>query len=158
MMKKMKTRIGQWKVLFVASAAFAFCYFMVGNDLTFAQAKADQKSDEKVYSFVDEGASFGSKGDLSELYQFIAKNLRYPEEAKEKKIEGKVFAKFVIEKDGSVTNVEIVKGVGYGMDEETLRVVKMLPKWNPGKQSGKAVRQAFTMPITFSLEEPKKGD
>lgn len=158
MMKKMKTEIARWKMLFVAASAFAFCYFMVGNDLTFAQGKPDQASDNKVYTFVEESASFGSKGDFSELYQFIGKNLRYPEEAKSNKIEGKVFVKFVIEKDGSITNPEIVKGAGHGMDEETLRVVKMLPKWNPGKEKGKAVRQAFTLPINFSLDQPKKGD
>jgi TonB family protein len=157
MMKKMKTRIGQWKMLFVASAAFAFCYFMVGNDLTFAQAKADQKNDETIYTFVEKAASFGRKKDFKELYQFFAKTIKYPEEAKSKRIEGKVFVKFVIEKDGSVTNCEIVKGINE-LNEEALRAARAMPKWRPGRQGGKPVRMYFTLPINFDLSEPQKGD
>jgi len=74
-----------------------------------------------------------------------------------KGIEGKVFTKFVVEKDGTVTNVAVVKGIGYGCDEETVRVVKLLSKWNPGKKDGKIVRTNFTLPIVFQLSEPKKG-
>jgi len=158
MMKTMKTKVGEWKKVLVVAVAFGFCYFMIGNDLVLAQHSSDQNSDEKVYEVVDESASYGSKGDFSELYQFIGKNLRYPEEARKKKIEGKVYAKFVIEKDGSITHAVIVKGAGHGMDEETLRVVKMLPKWNPGMEKGKVVRQSFVIPILFQLSEPKKGD
>jgi protein TonB len=75
-----------------------------------------------------------------------------------KRIEGKVFTKFVIEKDGTVTNVAVTKGIGYGCDDETVRVVKLLPKWNPGKKDGKIVRTRFTLPIVFQLSEPKKRD
>jgi len=153
MMKTMKRKISGRKIFFLAGIVSTFCYLVVGNDIAFAQIKTSQKDDpdDKIYSFVEEAPSFGKKENNAELYEFIAKNLRYPEEAKKKGIEGKVFSKFVVEKDGSVTNVEIVKGVGYGMDEETLRVMKMSPNWNPGTQDGKPLRVSYVMPILFKL-------
>ncbi len=143
MMKTIKTKIGGWKVTSIIGAALAFC-FVVGCAKT-------NLPDDKIYTFVEEAPSFGKKEKNAELYEFISKNLRYPEEAKRKGIEGKVFSKFVVEKDGSVTNVEIVKGVGYGMDEETLRVMKMSPNWNPGTQDGKPLRVSYVVPILFKL-------
>jgi len=83
--------------------------------------------------------------------KFLKKNLRYPPQAIDEEKSGKVWISFVIEKDGTLTDIKVMKGAGYGMDEEALRVLKKAPAWTPGIQRGKPVRVAFTLPINFSL-------
>ncbi|MFD0749739.1 energy transducer TonB [Mucilaginibacter calamicampi] len=83
--------------------------------------------------------------------KFLRKNLRYPEQAMDAEKGGKVWISFVIEKDGTLTDIKVLKAAGYGMDEEALRVLKKAPAWTPGIQRGKPVRVAFTLPINFSL-------
>lgn len=83
--------------------------------------------------------------------KWIAQNIKYPTEAITNKIQGKVFVKFVIEKDGSVSNVKVIRGVAPSLDAEAVRVVKNMPKWTPGTQKGKAVRVSYTLPINFAL-------
>lgn len=83
--------------------------------------------------------------------KFLKKNLRYPDQAVEQEKSGKVWISFVIEKDGTLTDIKVMRGPGYGMDEEALRVLKKAPAWTPGIQRGKPVRVAFTLPINFSL-------
>ncbi|MAO01689.1 MAG: hypothetical protein CMD05_02000 [Flavobacteriales bacterium] len=89
-------------------------------------------------------------GDLG-LMKYIQKNVRYPAIAKEYNITGKVYISFIVDKQGSVTNVKVVRGVDKNLDEEAVRVVKSLPKYKPGKQRGKPVRVMFTIPINFTL-------
>ncbi len=89
---------------------------------------------------------------------FLRENLIYPKEAKEGGIEGIVYVQFVIEKDGSIVDVEVLKGIGGGCDEEAVRVIKMMPKWKPGKQGGKEVRTRFTIPLKFSLKHTLKNE
>jgi len=89
-------------------------------------------------------------GGEAALYRFLKENIQYPEAARKKRIQGRVFVTFVIEQDGSVTNVELLKGIGGGCDEETIRVVKAMPKWIPGKQRGKYVRVQYNLPVMFS--------
>ena len=84
---------------------------------------------------------------------FLRDNLIYPKEEKEKGIYGKVVVGFVVEKDGSLTNLKILRSVSPALDEEVLRVVKLMPKWKPAEQKGKTVRAQYTMPITFSLSD-----
>jgi len=86
------------------------------------------------------------------MMNFLANNLTYPEQARRQKIEGRVFVNFVVEKDGSVSNVKILRGIGAGCDEEAKRVVELMPKWTPGYQRGQAVRVSFNLPIKFALE------
>jgi periplasmic protein TonB len=83
--------------------------------------------------------------------KFLKKNLRYPDQAIDAEKSGKVWISFVIEKDGTLTDIKVMRGPGYGMDEEALRVLKKAPAWTPGIQRGKPVRVAFTLPINFSL-------
>ncbi|MCU0439057.1 MAG: energy transducer TonB [Raineya sp.] len=90
-------------------------------------------------------------GGLKPFYDYISANLKYPEEAKAKKIEGRVHVTFIVETDGSITNVKVSKGLGGGCDEEAIRLIKNAPKWNPGKQGGSPVRVEVTRPITFKL-------
>lgn len=88
--------------------------------------------------------------------QFMAKNMRYPETAIENKTEGTVYVTFVIEKDGSVKDAKVIRGIGGDCDKEALRVVKSMPKWTPGQQDGKPVRVQFTMPLQFRLSNNDK--
>lgn len=90
-------------------------------------------------------------GGTTELYKFIGENIKYPAQAQKAKVEGKVFVKFVVEKDGSTSNFSILKGIGSGCDEETIRVVKKMPAWKPGKHKGEIVRTYLIFPVQFVL-------
>ncbi|MCX6325305.1 MAG: energy transducer TonB [Bacteroidia bacterium] len=106
---------------------------------------------DSVYTVVDELAQF-QDGDQG-LMKYIAENTVYPDEAKKKNITGKVIVKFVVEKDGSVSRVEIIKGVNSLLDAEAVRVVNSLPKFEkPAKQGGIPVSVQYMLPITFSLK------
>ena len=85
--------------------------------------------------------------------KFLQKNLHYPPAAIEAHAQGKVFLSFIIEKDGHITDIVVEKGVGYGLDEEAVRVLKLAPAWKPGIQNGHQVRVKFTMPISFQLSD-----
>ena len=91
-------------------------------------------------------------GDEARL-NFLRSNIKYPQVAREVGIQGTVYVSFVVEKDGSVTQVTILRGIGGGCDEEAIRVTKLMPKWKPGKQRGKEVRVSYNMPIKFTLHE-----
>ena len=104
----------------------------------------------EIFTVVEEMPEF--PGGPSEMMKFLANNLTYPEQARRQKIEGRVFVNFVVEKDGAVSNVTILRGIGAGCDEEAIRVVELMPKWTPGYQRGQAVRVSFNLPIKFALE------
>ena len=87
------------------------------------------------------------------MYEFLAKNLKYPQAAKDSNIQGTVYVQFVVEKDGSVTNVKIMNDIGGGCGEEALRVVKMMPNWEFGEKRVRKTRTELNLPITFSLED-----
>ncbi len=90
-------------------------------------------------------------GGMGAWAKFIQRNLRYPSAAQDNGTQGKVFLSFVIEKDGSITDVNVIKGIGYGCDEEAVRVIKKSPKWKAGQQNNQAVRVRYTMPIGYVL-------
>lgn len=90
-------------------------------------------------------------GDKDACSRFLGENIRYPQEAKELSIQGKVFVTFVVENDGSITDVRVLRGIGGGCDEEAVRVVKSMPKWIPGIQHGDYVRVQYNLPIKFTL-------
>ena len=90
-------------------------------------------------------------GGMEAMMKFVAENLKYPEQMQKEKVEGRVLLSFVVEKDGSVTNIEEVQSPHPVLTEEAIRVVKLMPKWKPGKQDGKNVRVQFNLPITFRL-------
>ncbi|MBS1507099.1 MAG: TonB family protein [Bacteroidetes bacterium] len=105
----------------------------------------------KVFTFVEQSAE--PVGGLEAFYKWVGKTIRYPAAARRMGLEGKVFVKFVIEPTGAISNVEVVKGFNGECDKEAVRVLSIAPKWKPGKQSGRAVRQAYTLPLTFKLSE-----
>ena len=109
------------------------------------------KEDEnQIFVFVEEYPEFPNGEE--NLYKYLGSNIKYPHEALENGIQGTVVVKFVVEKDGSISNVKAVRKIGGGCDEEAVRVVKRMPRWKPGKQSGKPVRTEFTLPIQFKLK------
>ena len=105
----------------------------------------DQPKPAEIFTVVEEQPV------LEGMYEFLSKNIRYPDEAKELGIQGKVFVTFVVEADGSVSNVRVLRGIGGGCDEEAIRVVQSMPKWTPGKQRGNSVRVQFNIPVKFTL-------
>lgn len=91
-------------------------------------------------------------GGETELFKYLKDNLRYPAEAKELGVTGRVFVYFVVEPDGTISSLNVKRGIGAGCDEEALRVVGLMPRWSPGKQGGVAVRVQFTLPVKFTLQ------
>jgi periplasmic protein TonB len=90
-------------------------------------------------------------GGMETFFEYIQKNLKYPEQARKLGIEGKVFVEIIVGPDGKLTHVKAVKGIGGGCDEEAVRVISNSPKWQPGLQDGKAVNVKMMLPITFKL-------
>lgn len=113
-------------------------------------AEVEQPKEEEIFTTVEQNPEF--PGGIKELYKYINSNIKYPSAAQRANISGKVFVKFVVEKDGSVGEVQILKGIGFGCDEEAQRVIKSLPKFSPGKQNGRNVRVWYTLPVSYVLE------
>lgn len=105
----------------------------------------------QVYQQVDQNPEF--PGGVQALFNYLSKEIRYPQVAIENNVHGRVFVEFVVMSDGSINDVEVKKGVGYGCDEEAVRVIKAMPKWEPGHLEGKPVNVKFTLPIAFMMEE-----
>lgn len=108
------------------------------------------EGEETLYVFVEEEASF--PGGEEALFDYITKNLQYPLEGREGMVTGTVVVKFVVEKDGTLTNVQLLRDIGMGCGKEAVRMVKGMPKWIPGKNNGKAVRSIYTLPLNFDLK------
>ena len=117
---------------------------------TNAMAQSKKIANDKVLEKAEVMPQFPG-GDQA-MMKFVAENVQYPQEARDKEISGRVMVGFIVEKDGSVNEVKVVKGIGGGCDEEAVRVVKAMPKWKPGKQKGKPVRVHYTLPLTFKLQ------
>ena len=106
--------------------------------------------EEEIFLSVEENPEF--PGGPAKLLEYVQKNLKYPMMARESDIQGRVFVGFVVEKDGSISKVQVLRGIGGGCDEEAVRVVQSLPKFKPGKQRGNPVRVSYTLPIVFKLQ------
>ena len=128
----------------------------VVNNLTDTEVKVETDAIEQegpVFQVVEEMPQF--PGGMQEALNFLGTHVRYPVAAQEAKIEGRVIVGFVVGKDGSVSDIKVVRGINPELDAEAVRVVSMMPKWIPGKQRGKAVAVKYTMPIMFRLQNPK---
>ncbi len=110
----------------------------------------EKPKEEEIFTAVEQNPEF--PGGISEMYKFLGNNIKYPASAQRANVAGRVFVKFVVEKDGSIGNVEVLKGIGFGCDEEAIRVIKSMPKWNPGRQNGKNVRVFYNMPVVYKLD------
>ena len=114
------------------------------------KVKEEIKEDNNIYTTVEEAPQF-LNGGIENLYNFLSKNLRYPSISKKKGIQGKVMVSFIINKDGSTSDFQVIKSVDPYLDKEALRVMSMMPKWKPGKQNGVPVRVKMTVPVNFKL-------
>ena len=120
------------------------------QEFTPIQIEEEEEVDEDViFTVVEDQPEF--PGGEEARQRFLEQNLRYPTMAREAGIQGTVFVTFVVETDGSVTDVRVLRGIGGGCDEEAVRVVEMMPRWEPGRQRGQPVRVQFNMPIRFRL-------
>jgi periplasmic protein TonB len=105
--------------------------------------------EEQIFTIVEEMPSF--PGGEAELFKYLGKNIKYPQMATDAGISGVVYVTFVVDKDGKIRDVKVLRGIGGGCDEEAVRVVKSMPTWKPGKQRGKAVTVQYNLPIRFTL-------
>ena len=124
-----------------------------GEVLKAKEVVVDEKPKEeetKVFDVVEQMPSF--PGGDAELMKFLNSHIKYPAVAEENGIQGRVVATFVVERDGSITDVKVIKSVDPSLDKEAIRVLKSMPKWIPGKQNGSAVRVKYTVPVTFRLQ------
>lgn len=145
--------VAKMKTLFDEDSGFEVLTDSVGNVfLLKKEAKLPEllDSDEQVFFIVDDMPEF--PGGEEALRKHIGNAVKYPVVAQENGIQGKVYVSFVVSKDGSVANAKIARGVDPSLDAEALRVVNGLPKWEPGKQRGKAVNVSYTVPINFALQ------
>jgi periplasmic protein TonB len=111
----------------------------------------EEAAPQEIFTIVEEQPSYpgGEDGRI----KFLSDNIKYPDLARENGIQGTVYVTFVVEPDGSISNISVLRGIGAGCDEEAIRVVKQMPKWNAGKQRGKNVRVKINMPIKFVVVE-----
>ena len=124
------------------------------DDAAYAVVKNMSKSEDGVYEIVDEKPEY--EGGIQNFYQFIAGNMEYPAQARKAGIEGKVYVQFVVNKDGSVSDVQVAKGIGAGCDAEAARVVAASTQWKPGKVDGKVVRTKLMVPILYKLDDSEE--
>ena len=108
------------------------------------------QEEEPVFQAVEQMPTF--PGGTEEMMKYLSKNTQYPQTAAENGIQGTVFVQFVVDKNGRITDVKVIRGVDPELDKEAIRVAKSMPSWLPGKQNGEAVRVAFTMPVKFVLQ------
>ncbi len=109
-----------------------------------------------VFTSVEQVPTF--PGGINAFEQFLAKNIKYPAEARDQNVQGRVIISFIVETDGTLTNFRVVRGVGAGTDEEAVRVLALSPKWTPGLQNGNKVRVAYSLPINFTLSTENGGE
>ena len=114
------------------------------------ELEEEEVVEQEIFQIVEEMPAF--PGGEQKLMEYVGKNIKYPQIARESGIQGRVFVGFVVEPDGSVSNVKLLRGIGGGCDEEAMRVIKNMPRWKPGKQRGKAVRVSYQIPVMFRLQ------
>ena len=123
----------------------AECCLMTAN----AQKTVVSQTDQKVFDTVEQMPEY--PGGMQAMIEFLQTNMKYPEDAAKQKVEGRVMVQFVVETDGSVSDVHVAKQVFPSLDAEAIRVVQAMPKWMPGKEKGKVVRVKYNLPIVFRM-------
>jgi protein TonB len=113
------------------------------------QEKEEEEDVNQIFTIVEEQAQ--PIGGMSAFYKFVGEKMKYPAQARRMQVEGRVFCEFVVNRDGTLQDVKVIRGIGAGCDEEAIRVIQSAPAWKPGKQRGKAVRSKFNLAIIFKL-------
>ncbi len=121
----------------------------VSTSLEPVKIDIEEEDPNTLFTIVEESAS--PVGGMDAFYAYLARSIIYPNQARRMQIEGKVFVEFVVEKDGRITGVRTLKGIGAGCDEEAVRVLTNAPKWTPAKQRGRTVRQKMVIPVNFRM-------
>lgn len=121
----------------------------MGDAVAAAPVEEEEVKEEPIYIVVEQVAEF--PGGEEALYKYLKDNIVYPNIARQTGIEGKVYIRFVVERDGSISNVKVMRDIGGGCGEEAMRVVKSMPKWKPAKQQTRTVRSEFNLPVNFSF-------
>lgn len=129
------------KLIFLALTGIAMCFNL---------AKA-QNNQNKVYDFVSVEKQPAFPGGISKFYDYLAKEMKYPDAAKKNKTQGKIFASFIVEKDGTLTDVQVIRGLTTETDAEALRVLRKSPKWQPAQQKGIPVRVKYNIAVNFTM-------
>ena len=114
------------------------------------QTRKDTATDDKVYEVCEQMPIF--EGGDAALLKYLRENLKYPDKTKDRGVQGRMVVGFIVEKDGSLTNVKVLRAVDIALDAEVLRVIKGMPKWIPGRQNGKRVRVRYLLPIHICLQ------
>jgi protein TonB len=115
-----------------------------------SSAPIEEEEDQVIFQVVEKMPSFPG-GDAA-LFKFLGENVKYPVIAQENGVQGRVICQFVVNRDGSIVDVEVVRSVDASLDKEAIRVIKSMPKWSPGQQRGKPVRVKYTLPVNFKLQ------
>ena len=123
---------------------------MFGLTTVSAQKTVIAEKNQQAFDVVEQMPEY--PGGIKALLDYLCQNVKYPADAEKQKIEGRVIANFVVETDGSISNVEVFRPVFPSLDAEAVRVLSAMPKWKPGMQSGKVVRVKYTVPISFNLK------
>ena len=146
--KQKKLHMKRIILIFIMSMA---CGAVVAQSEVGTQTEARTAADDEVFVVVEDEPEF--PGGTEALYQYLASNIKYPAEAKAEHVQGLVMVSFVIEKDGSVSGIKVLRDIGGGCGEEAVRVVRQMPRWKPGRTQGKRVRTQFNLPINFTLDK-----
>lgn len=149
-MKAIRKQVTGMMVVMVILSALTSCS-SVDDELSAITPPPSATSPQKVKIFEDYELMPSFPGGTAKLLEYINENIRYPKEAKDSCIQGKVIVTFMIEKDGSITEAKVAKGIDSLLDAEAVRIVESMPKWSPGKFYGKAVRTKYAVPIKFQL-------
>ncbi len=123
----------------------------VVEEVIYEPVEIVEEEAEEIFTIVEQRPE--PVGGMQEFYKYVSSELDYPAAAKRNNIQGKVYMRFVVDKDGTLGSIEVMKGIGHGCDEEAIRVLSNAPKWNPGKQRGRAVKVYMTLPLLFVLKD-----
>ena len=119
------------------------------EEIVIKQEVEEKEDENQIFTIVEEQAA--PVGGMKSFYEFVGSKMKYPAQARRMGVEGRVFCEFVVNKDGTLQDVKVIRGIGAGCDEEAIRVIQSAPAWKPGKQRGKAVRSRFNLAIIFKL-------
>jgi|SRR5215217_6582298 len=142
------------KALSTTAAIITICVFTAAAQQANPQAPQPKEDAKRVFTSVDNPPSF--PGGIAEFSKYLMTSIRYPADDRKNNIQGKVFVSFVVEADGSLSDVAAMRGPSETLKEEGVRVIKASPKWKPGSQNGKPVRVQYTVPINFTLGKEVK--